>query len=89
MGALAKRRIDFMVTTEPWLTRIIRAGHGVLWKRVQDVIPDFDYAFVRYGPSILEKDPEAGRRFMVAYLKGVHQYNQGKTVRNLEIMAKG
>jgi len=31
MGALAKRRIDFMVTTEPWLTRIISAGHGILW----------------------------------------------------------
>lgn len=88
MGALAKRRVDFMVTTEPWLTRIIRAGHGVLWRPVQDVIPDFDYSFVRYGPSILDKNPEAGRRFMVAYLKGVHQYNQGKTARNLEIMAK-
>jgi len=88
MSALEKRRIDFMVTTEPWLTRIIRSGHGVLWKRVQDVIPDFDYSFVRYGPSILEKNPEAGERFMVAYLKGVRQYNQGKTARNLEIMAK-
>ena len=88
MDALAKRRIDFMVTTEPWLTRIIRSGHGVLWKRVQDVIPDFDYAFVRYGPSFLKKNPEAGRRFMVAYLKGVRQYNQGKTARNLEIMSK-
>ena len=88
MNALEKRRIDFMVTTEPWLTRIIRSGHGVLWKRVQDVIPDFDYAFVRYGPSFLEKNPGAGQRFMVAYLKGVRQYNQGKTARNLEIMAK-
>ena len=88
MNALAKRRIDFMVTTEPWLTRIIKAGHGVLWKGVQNVIPDFDYAFVRYGPSFLEKSPEAAQRFMVAYLKGVRQYNQGKTARNLEIMSK-
>ena len=53
MDALAKGRIDFMVTTEPWLSRIIRAGHGVLWRRVQEVIPDFNYAFVRYGPSII------------------------------------
>jgi NitT/TauT family transport system substrate-binding protein len=36
----------------------------------------------------LKKNPEAGRRFMVAYLKGVRQYNQGKTERNLEIMSK-
>ena len=53
MDALTKGRIDFMVTTEPWLTRIIRAGHGVLRRRVQEVIPDFNYAFVRYGPSII------------------------------------
>jgi NitT/TauT family transport system substrate-binding protein len=88
MDALAKRRIDFMVTTEPWLTRIIRSGHGVLWRQVQEIISDFDYAFVRYGPSLLKKNPEAGRRFMVAYLQGVRQYNQGKTARNLEIMSK-
>jgi NitT/TauT family transport system substrate-binding protein len=52
------------------------------------VIPDTHYALVRFGPNLLEKNPEAGKRFMVAYLKAVRQYNQGKTARNLDILAK-
>jgi NitT/TauT family transport system substrate-binding protein len=88
MDALAKGRFDFTVASEPWVTRFIRSGKGLLWKRVQEIIPDFNYAFIRFGPSLLKKNPEVGRRFMVAYLKGVRQYNQGKTDRNLEIISK-
>ena len=88
MDAFAKGRLDFAVASEPWVTRYKRSGHAVLWTRVQEVIPDFNYAFVRFGPSLLKKNPASGRRFMVAYLKGVRQYNQGKTSRNLEIMSK-
>ena len=88
MGAFTKGKLDFAVTSEPWVTRYKRSGHAVLRTQVQEVIPDFYYAFIRFGPSLLKKNPEAGRRFMVAYLKGVRQYNQGKTDRNLEIMSK-
>ena len=38
-------------------------------------------------PRFLDKDPELGRRFMVAYLMGVKQYNEGKTDRNLAILS--
>jgi len=88
MDAFTKGKLDFAVTSEPWVTRYKRSGHAVLRTRVQEVIPDFNYAFIRFGPSLLKKNPESGRRFMVAYLKGVHQYNLGKTDRNLEIMSK-
>lgn len=88
MDAMAKGRLDFGVTSEPFVTRYKRAGSGVLWTRVQEIIPGFNYAYIRFGPSLLKKNPDAGRRFMVAYLKGVRQYNQGKTDRNLEIMSK-
>ena len=39
-----------------------------------------------FGPSLLEDNPDAGRRFMVAYMKGLRQFSEGKTERNLEIM---
>jgi sulfonate transport system substrate-binding protein len=42
---------------------------------------------VVFGPTILEDNRDLGNRFMVAYLKGVRQYNQGKTERNLEIIS--
>jgi NitT/TauT family transport system substrate-binding protein len=52
------------------------------------VIPGSGYTMMWYGPSILEENPEVGNRFMVAYLKGVRQFNEGKTDRNVEILAK-
>jgi len=87
-GAMAKGSLDLTVTNEPWVTRLVQAGFGVLWLPVQQVIPDFQFGLMLYGPNLLEKTPEAGQRFMVAYLKGARQYNQGKTARNLEILAK-
>jgi len=50
------------------------------------VLPPRQIAVVFYGPTLLERHPEIGVRFMVAYLKAVRQYNQGKTERNLAIL---
>jgi len=77
MVAFVKGRLDFAVTFDPWVNRYKRSGHAVLLTGVQEVIPDFNYAFMRFGPSLLKKNPKAGRRFMVAFLKGLRQYNQG------------
>jgi len=85
--AMAKGSLDLTITPEPWVSRFLKAGHGVVWMPVQKVVPDFQFGLMMYGPNLLEKNPDAGRRFMVAYLKAVRQYNQGKTPRNLEILA--
>jgi len=86
--AMQKGLIDIAVGGEPWATRFLESGHGVLWRTVQEFIPHSTYDVVSYGPTLLQKNPEAGKRFMVAYLKAVRQYNQGKTERNLEIITK-
>jgi len=86
--ALAKGTIDLAATTEPWGTRGLQTGHAVLWMSTQKVFPDSQHAIILFGPSLLEKNPEIGKRFIVAYLKAVRQYNRGKTERNIEIMAK-
>ena len=86
--ALEKGAIDFAATTEPWVTRILEAKQGVIWTSINQVIPDFQFAFLLYGPTLIEKNPEIGKRFMVAYLRAVREYNQGKTDRNLKIIAK-
>jgi hypothetical protein len=52
------------------------------------VVPDFQRGFVAYGPNLLDKNKDAGRRFMVAYLKAVRLFNQGKTAHNIELLAK-
>ncbi len=88
LAALQKGTADIVTESEPWLTRALEAGHAVLWVPDYEIIPDFQFACVTFGPSLLEERPEAGRRFMLAYLKAVRQYNQGKTERNLEILGK-
>jgi NitT/TauT family transport system substrate-binding protein len=86
--ALQKGTVDLATSAEPWITRMLQAGQAVVWMPFRDVIPGFQLAVIIYGPTLLEQNPDAGRRFMVAYLKAVQQYNQGKSARNLEILAK-
>ncbi len=88
LEALEKGTVDLTASSEPWVTRLVQAGHAVLWKPASALIPDFQFAFVLYGPTLLDESPDVGRRFMVAYFKAVRQYNQGKTERNLELLAE-
>ena len=86
--ALARGTVDLVSAGEPWITRMLDGGKAVMWKPAADVIPEFQVSFIMYGPTFLEENPDAGRRFMTAYLKAARQYNQGKTERNIEIIAK-
>ncbi len=43
---------------------------------------------VFFGRAFLDEDPDAGNRFMLAYLRAVRHYNRGKTARNLESVAR-
>ena len=87
-AAFENGSIDLASESEPWITRSIKAGHAVMWMPMEKVVPNFQFAFLLYGPTLLKKNPEAGNRFMVAYLKALHQLGLGKTSRNLEIIAK-
>jgi NitT/TauT family transport system substrate-binding protein len=86
--ALKRNTLDLIITSEPWATRIIREGSGILWMPAARIAPEFQFAVVAYGKKLLHDDPDAGRRFMHAYLKAVRKYNEGKTARNLEILAQ-
>jgi len=86
--AMAQGTIDLCMAGEPWTTRHVQTGNAVLLMPYNELVPGEQQGAVVYGPSLLEANPDAGRRFMVAYLRGVRQYNEGKTERNLEIMAE-
>jgi len=53
-----------------------------------DEIPGFQVSYVMFGPTLLNDNPDTGKKFMIAYLKGARQYAEGKTERNLEIAEK-
>ncbi|RPJ52299.1 MAG: hypothetical protein EHJ95_04205 [Methanobacteriota archaeon] len=84
-AAFENGAIDAGLETEPYLTQILARGKAVVFLPAQDVVPDLPTPLY-YGPSFTEKNPGLGKRFMVAYLKGVRQYNQGKTDQNVQII---
>jgi NitT/TauT family transport system substrate-binding protein len=86
LGALQNKAIDVTILNEPYVTRTIDSEIGVTLVGVGEVLPDFQLLHIFYGLNLLEKDPELGKRFMVANLKAVRQYNEGKTKRNSEII---
>jgi NitT/TauT family transport system substrate-binding protein len=86
--ALQDESIDMVSSLEPLLTQIKNAGIGDEWIAASQIIPGFSYSQLWFGPTFLKENPDLGKRFMVAFLKGVHQYNLGKTDRNVEILAK-
>ncbi len=82
IDAFANKSIDLSVQTEPWITRINNTGNTKTIKTFNEVIPNFQFGTIFFGPSILEKNPELGNRFMKAYLKAINQYNEGKNQEN-------
>jgi NitT/TauT family transport system substrate-binding protein len=77
--------IDAGTINEPYLTLVLNSGSAVVLISGQDFQPDYPSPLF-YGPAFMDTNPDLGNRFMVAYLKGVRQYNEGKTERNLEIL---
>jgi NitT/TauT family transport system substrate-binding protein len=86
--ALRAGSIDVTVHTEPFVTKMVQDGYGVIWKTAEEIYPDFQTSFMIYSSRLLLRERETGQRFMNAYFKGVRQYHQGKTERNLDIAAR-
>lgn len=86
--AADKAQVDLIMQNEPWVTRLIQAGNQAVLAPPHEILPDSQQAILLYGSKLLSDNKDAGNRFMAAYLKAVRQYNQGKTERNVDILAK-
>jgi NitT/TauT family transport system substrate-binding protein len=75
LPALANRHVDAAIELEPFVAQ--GAGKGVLvpWKNSVEIHPGQQAAAILYGPSILQMAGNAGNRFMVAYVRGLRDYN--------------
>ena len=78
--------IDISFLSEPYITEAVNSGKVSIWQSWESYLPGFQLGVLMYGGTIL-KNPDAGQHFMVAYLKAVRQYMQGKTDRNIQLMA--
>jgi NitT/TauT family transport system substrate-binding protein len=79
--------VDFINTAEPWITRLVDTGKMVVWKGYQEIVPNMQVGFLDFGKLLIQDKPEIGERFLVAYLRGVREYNQGKTDKTIATLS--
>ncbi len=73
--ALGNGSIDAVQAIEPFVTQMVEKGIGVIWKRNDEVVPHQQVAVVLYSPKFASYKPGLARKFMLAYLRGVRDYN--------------
>ncbi|HZU07929.1 MAG TPA: ABC transporter substrate-binding protein [Chloroflexota bacterium] len=73
--ALANRSIDVAQHNEPFMATAIEQGLAVRFRGVDEYYPYMQFSVILYGPHFVRDQPEAARRWMVAYLRGVRDYN--------------
>lgn len=83
LQALVSGQIDAFNCAEPWLQRALDSNQVVLKFSAKQALPGFQPGILAFGPSLLSERPGVGRRFLIAYLRGVRAYAEGKTDRNL------
>lgn len=88
IDAFDEGSIDLVAMGEPWVTRVKRTGNAVNWITFEEVLPDYQFGLIAFGERLIKDENEAGRRFMVAFMRGIQQYNEGKTERNLDILVE-
>jgi NitT/TauT family transport system substrate-binding protein len=86
--ALTSGAVDIAQLGEPWVTRALDTGLVASWNPFNSYMPQQQFGAMYFGPTIYDGNQDVGKRFMVAYLKGIRQYNEGKTDRNVELMAQ-
>ncbi|HLH26634.1 MAG TPA: ABC transporter substrate-binding protein [Chloroflexota bacterium] len=74
--ALSSGALDMGVMIEPLITASVERGIAVRWQRAIDTFPDLEIAQVFYSEGFAQHT-DAANRFMIAYLRGVREYNDG------------
>ncbi len=87
MGSLDNGAVDLVAVSEPALQRVARS-HGV-WLAGERAVPGFQWGVLTYGERLWKREPELGIRFMRAYRRGLTRYGEGRTPRNVDIIARG
>jgi NitT/TauT family transport system substrate-binding protein len=74
VAAMSNKSIDGGMVIEPFVTAAISKNIADPWKDPAEYDPDAQTALLVYGKSMLER-PEVAKRFMVAYVKSLRDYN--------------
>ena len=73
--ALANGAIDATIQVEPLVAQAVEKGIAVRIMGDDEVYPNQQSAVIMYSPIFIEKQPELAKAFMIAYVKGMRDYN--------------
>ena len=73
--ALANKSIDASVQIEPLVAAAVDKNIAVRVAGDDEIYPNQQSAVIYYSPVFMEKHPEQAKGFMVAYVKGLRDYN--------------
>ncbi len=79
IGALLNKRIDAALAPEPIPTIMESRGAGRRFITTDQVAPNSQPGVVFFSRQFAQDRAEVGKRWMVAYLKGVRDYNRALT----------
>lgn len=85
-ASLESGAIDAVATSEPTLLRITRIGK--LWLSAQETLPDFEWGVLAFSERLAFRERDTGIRFIRGYNRGVARFREGKTARNVAIIAE-
>jgi len=85
-GSLGNGAIDLAAISEPALRRV--SLEHPLWLVGERAVPNFQWAVIAYSERLWKRQPDLGHRFMRAYRRGLMRYAEGKTARNVDIVAR-
>lgn len=74
LAAFSSRVIDAGLLIEPFVAASVSRGLGVRLLGADEIYPDFQIAGIIYGPDFVKRNPDAAKRWMVGYLRGVRDY---------------
>jgi NitT/TauT family transport system substrate-binding protein len=74
--AFANSNIDAAHSADPLTTTAVDRGVAVLWRGTGEYAPGTASSLVTYGPTLLEQQPEVGRRFLAAFMRGSRDYKR-------------
>ncbi len=72
--AFGNGRIDAAHSAEPLTTLAVERGVAAKFRLSGEYLPWSSSALLTYGPTLLDQQPEAGRRWLVAILRGARDY---------------
>lgn len=73
--SLANKSIDASVQIEPFVAAAVENGFAVRVAGNDEIYPHQQSAAIFYSPVFMEKYPDQAKSFMIAYVKGLRDYN--------------